>query len=191
MKKLYTCFLLMIFMISAFSFTSEAISKPEITSKPSLINNENKEIIDTDVINKSDKIKMVNDKLSSKIIEGNNVFLYCTLDNNDCIFIIDNIIPSLEKKYKLDNLNVNFIDIGFLGEDFSKATLKREWSLETIPTLQLINYSEGNKNIINSLTWSKDNPVTINNVENWLLDVGHLEPLTVTPKGDAIEKPLK
>ena len=191
MKKLYTCFLLIIFMMSAFSFTSEAISKPEIPSKPSLVNNESKDVIDTNVINKSDKIKMVNDNLSSMIEEGNNVFLYCTLDNNDCIFILDNIIPSLEKKYKLDNLKVKFIDIGFLGEDFSKATLKREWSLQTIPTLQLINYSEGNKNIINSLTWSKDNPVTINNVENWLLDVGHLEPLTVTPKGDAIEKPLK
>ena len=191
MKKIYTSFLLLIFMISLFTFTKEAISKPEVKSN-SLLNISSYNVnTDSNNVNKSDKIKIVNDSINSQINEGNNVLLFCKMNNNDCIFLMNNVIPSLKLKYKLDDINIKLVDVEFLGEDFSNATLKREWNLESFPTFQLINNHEGKNNYIESLTFNKQGAVTLKNVENWLLDINHLQPLTIEVKGEAIEKPLE
>lgn len=189
MKKIFNTFLLFVFMISAFTFSYEAISKPEVSSSSSYMMPIDNDVIE-DNVSKSDKINKVNDNISSQLVDGNNLVLFYKKDNNDSIFLLDNVLPSLEKEYKLDSLNVKLVDISILGENFSNATLKREWGLDKVPTFQLINLSENNKNIVSSFTWDENDTVTIKSVEDWLLSIEYLKPLTITPKGVEIETPL-
>ena len=189
MKKIFNTFLLFVFMISAFTFSYEAISKPEVSSSSSYMMPIDNDVIE-DNVSKSDKINKVNDNISSQLVDGNNLVLFYKKDNNDSIFLLDNVLPSLEKEYKLDSLNVKLVDISILGENFSNATLKREWGLDKVPTFQLINLSENNKSIVSSFTWDENDTVTIKSVEDWLLSIEYLKPLTITPKGVEIESPL-
>ena len=187
MKKLIMVYLLFVFMCSSFVIAYDVISKPTIQASSDLFTGKKNTAIE---LTNSEKVKTIDDNILSTIQQGDNIILFYTTSNSDSIFLLENIIPSIEKKYTLNDINIKLIDVSLLGEGFSIATTRNKWNFENTPTLTKVFYDGTNIDFIDKLTWGTNNSPTIKNVEDWLLEVKHLNSLDVLPKGDEIEKPL-
>lgn len=114
------------------------------------------------------------ESLEAYITQGSQnvhyLFFY-SRNNNDCIYVHDTLFPLVENDIGIRlNSIIETVDITEVDETLETTELFQTWSINSYPSFVAIKVSDGEIQMINKLEWSNTSTMTMQSIEEWLLE---------------------
>lgn len=114
------------------------------------------------------------ESLEAYITQGSSnthyLFFY-SRTNNDCIYVHDTLFPLVENDIGISMSSIiETVDITEVDETLETTELFQTWSINSYPAFVAIKVNNGEMEIANKLEWTNDSTMTIQSIENWLLE---------------------
>lgn len=195
MKKLLFSLLSFVFMISCGLYIYKCTLKQEVSGLYSTVLASDAESTPNQMSATlkvtADTVETVETQLKNQSVIGTNVYFFYKPDNNDSIYMNDNLLSPMIAKEGVAAASIQFIDLSALPETFLPSAMKKNWGFDTFPALVQANYKEdGTLEVLSTLQWTKDIPLTDYDLKQWLTSVGLISQAK-EDLGIPIEKPIE
>ncbi len=97
-------------------------------------------------------------------------YLFCTNNNDNCQYITNTLYSAVNSELKNKRIDdiVEYVNIQSLVDDGSIDRLSQEWNINNYPAFVSVSNNYGELTINNSLVWDDTNPLSSNDILNWL-----------------------
>jgi len=107
--------------------------------------------------------------------------------NNDCMYVADTVLRDTEADTGMNLTDlIEVVDITDLEKNLTTNRLKSEWDVVSYPAFIACRVVNGKIVIDNKLEWNPAQPISVNDLERWLI----LNGLYESHNGDHIETPV-
>lgn len=104
-------------------------------------------------------------------------FLFCSVENDNCQYIVNTLYSSVNSELNNRNINdiVEYVNIQSLIDEGTIDRLNTEWNINNYPAFVSVSNNYGELTINNSLVWDDANPLSSNDILNWLSQNGQYD----------------
>ena len=91
-------------------------------------------------------------------------------NNDNCQYITNTLYSAVNSELKNKRIDdiVEYVNIQSLVDDGSIDRLSQEWNINNYPAFVSVSNNYGELTINNSLVWDDTNPLSSNDILNWL-----------------------
>ena len=104
-------------------------------------------------------------------------FLFCSVENDNCQYIVNTLYSSVNSELINRDINdiVEYVNIQTLIDEGTIDRLNTEWNINNYPAFISVSNNYGELTINNSLVWDDANPLSSNDILNWLAQNGQYD----------------
>lgn len=134
---------------------------------------------------------IINTQIKEYSNNGTNIYFFYKKDNNNSIYMNDNILSPVITKESIASESIKYIDISALDDTCLPSTYKKNWGFESFPALVQATYNEdGTISVLSTLEWNNDVMLTDFDVKQWFISVDLIKQ-AVEDAGIPIDRPLE
>lgn len=127
---------------------------------------------------------------SEEDTEEIHYYFFCEPEDADCIYVNDYVLKSLAAALEVEQIEIlEYVDISTLSTEWTPQRLKNQWGFDDYPAFVATSLKkDGTKTILSVLQWNSDEPLDMDDLKNWMIDLGIWEG-PVEEQGIPIEQP--
>ncbi len=198
LKKIVTSFLVILWLSSISlviyrSFEPQAAlaynDQPAVRNVANnIINAEESTSQDSAMLMVEDEVEVAAEEVEETSIT--NYYFFCTVDNPDCTYINEYVVPPLLDELGQQELNIlEYYDITNSTEAWTPSRLKAEWGFDNYPAFVAIaTHPDESQEILSVLQWSDDAPINAERLKIWMVD-NDIWTGAIEEQGEIIENP--
>lgn len=100
-------------------------------------------------------------------------FFFYSSENDDCIYVKNTILHTVEKETGTDLGTVlNIVDITPLEQNLTVNRITAEWGIHSWPAFICVSAEAQNITVTGILEWNSSSPMTASDIEQWLISCG-------------------